>query len=310
MKGRERDAVRARPREALLCYVDVNSSYGIAAVFASFDGGRVKIFETLKHRPPNQGRRLREAAKRQRAAVHGSKPNVNRAIARLTMKFDSRGWVKAAAAEIFKRAFAYAKGRSILMNFDAPDSETVRNGHLQRTLLSIRKVAENLANWYGIHAEFRCYPSRRCPICGRKLKELKTTRTRIERCECGFSDERDYVPFYWWVKALGLPIPRWPLGNFSYKQSQDRKPERAGPAGNRLAGWSMSGYPPRGSPAALARAGRPRGCNTLGGGRAGSDDRRIVAPNGVAIPWGTSPSSKEPRANPTAAHPRATRWSE
>jgi len=203
---------RPDPREALPCFVDINSSYGIAAIFASFDGQRVKVYETLKLRPPNRGRRLREAARRQRAAAHGSKPNVNYALARLSMRFDAKGWVKQAAAEIFRKAFAYAKGRSILMNFDIPDSEAVKNSHLQRTLLSVRRVAENLANWYGVYVEFRCFPSRRCPLCGGELKELKTTRTRVEKCEkCEFYDDHDYVPFYHYLKALGLPLPQWPL---------------------------------------------------------------------------------------------------
>jgi len=201
------------PREALLVFVDVNSAYGIAVVFASFDGQRVCVHETVKLRPPNQGRRLREAAKRERAAAHGSKPNVNYALARLTMKFDASGWVKAAAAEVFKKALVYAKGRSILMNFDIPNSETVKNSYLQRTLLSIRRVAENLANWYGVYATFRCYSSRRCPLCGGELKECKKTRrARIMRCQqCGFYEDRDHIPFYNWFRTLNLPLPKHPL---------------------------------------------------------------------------------------------------
>jgi len=198
------------PKEALLCYIDVNSRYGFAVVFASFDGERVRVHETLKLRPPNQGRRLKEAAKRGRAAAHGSKPNVNYALARLTEKFDASGWVKAAAC-IFKKAMNYAKGKSILMNFDVPDSESVKKSRLQRTLLSIKSVAKNLANWYGVCITFRCYSSRRCPICGKKMEELKTTRTRIEQCECGFYEDRDYIPFHHWLKSLNLPLPKWPL---------------------------------------------------------------------------------------------------
>jgi len=199
------------PRSSLLVYVDVNSSYGIAAIFASYEEGYAKIHETLKLRPPNQTRRLREAAKRLRAAAYGSEPNVNYALARLSKKFDASGWVKAAAARIFKRALRRAKGRSVWMNFDAPDSETVKGSRLQRTLLSIKRVAENLANWYGVRAEFRCFPSRKCPLCGGRLKELRTKRARVMQCECGFFEDRDYVPFYHWVKELGLPLPEWPI---------------------------------------------------------------------------------------------------
>jgi len=82
---------------------------------------RIKVFETLKLRSPNRGRRLKEVAKRQRAAAYSSKPNKNWTIARLTEKFDSEGWKKKAIAEIFKRALTYAKGKSIWMNFDIPN---------------------------------------------------------------------------------------------------------------------------------------------------------------------------------------------
>jgi len=191
--------------------VDVNSSYGVAAVFAAYDDQRIKVFETLKLKPPNRGHRLREAAKKMRAAAHGSKPNVNYALARLSKKFDAQGWVKSATAEIFEKARRRARGRSILMNFDIPDSETVKGSSLQRTLLSMRKVAENLANWYGIHIDFKCLPSRRCSICGGELKDYKTERTRVMRCSCGFTEDRDYVPFHHWIASLGLPRAQWPL---------------------------------------------------------------------------------------------------
>jgi len=190
---------RPDPKKSVLCFVDINSAYGVAVVIASFDGERVCVHETLKLRPPNRGRRLKEAARQQRAAAHGSKPNVNYALARLTTKFDSEGWKKKAIAEIFKRALKYAKGKSIWMIFDIPDLRKLRNSYLQKTL-SVRKIAENLANWYGVYITFRCYSLRRCPICGREMEELKTTRTRIVRCECGFYEDRDYIPFHHWLK--------------------------------------------------------------------------------------------------------------
>jgi len=43
---------------------------------------------------------------------------VNGALVRLSKKFDANGWVKAAAAKIFKRAFARARGGALWMNFD------------------------------------------------------------------------------------------------------------------------------------------------------------------------------------------------
>jgi transposase len=200
------------PKSALLCYVDANSDYGIVAVYAVSDGKETKVLETPKLRPPNRSRRLREAAKRMRAAAYGRKPSVNYALARLSMRFDARGWVKAAAAQIFKKAFQRASGRSVLINFDIPDPESVKNSYLQKTLLSLRNVADNLAKWFGVYATFECYPSTKCPFCGSKLKMVYTRRTRVAYCtRCGFYDDRDFVPFYHWCKALGLPMPKWPL---------------------------------------------------------------------------------------------------
>jgi hypothetical protein len=282
------------PREALLCFVDLNSAYGVAIVFATYDGQRVCVHETLKFRPPNQGRRLREAAKRKRAAAHGSKPNVNYALARLTEKFDASGWVKAAAAEIFKKAMKYAKGRSILMNFDVPDSETVKNSYLQRTLLSIRRVAENLANWYGIHVELRCYSSRKCPLCGGELKGFKTTRTRVMHCECGFYEDRDYIPFYHWLKSLKLPLPKYPLR--ALQKPNVAEIERPGSL-NGLAGKPVGvGCNPQACGDELPRRPGARrassGCNTRGGAVGRSCD-------GAAVPLGP----RGARASPAAAPP-------
>jgi hypothetical protein len=200
------------PKGALLCYVDANSDYGIACVLAVSDGSETRVLETPKLRPPNRTPRLMEAAKRMRAAASGRKPNINYALARLSERFDARGWVKAAAAQIFKKAFQRAGGKPVLTNFDIPDPESVKNSYLQKTLLSLEKVARNLANWFGVYATFECYPSTVCPFCGSKLKMAYTKRTRVAYCtRCGFYDDRDFVPFYHWVKALGLPMPKHPL---------------------------------------------------------------------------------------------------
>jgi len=200
------------PKGALLVYVDANSDYGIACVLAFFDGAETKVLETPKLKPPNRSRRLMEAARRKCAAARGRKPNVNYALARLTERFDARGWVKAAAAKIFKKAFQRANGRSVITNFDIPDPESIKNSYLQKTLLSVRKVAENLAKWFGVYVTFECYPSTMCPYCGSKLKIAYTKRTRIAYCTmCGFYDDRDFVPFYHWLKALNLPMPKHPL---------------------------------------------------------------------------------------------------
>ena len=63
-----------------------------------------------------------------------------------------------------------------------------------------------------------------CPYCGSKLKIAYTRRTRIAYCtRCGFYDDRDYVPFYHWVKELGLPMPKWPLRKLQLPEELRRK---------------------------------------------------------------------------------------
>ena len=166
---------------------------------------------------------MMEAARRKRAAAQGRKPSVNYALARLSERFDARGWVKA-AARIFKKAFQRASGRSVLMNFDIPDPESIKNSYLQKTLLSLGKVARNLANWFGVYATFECYPSTKCPYCGAELEMIYTRHTRIAYCrKCGFYDDRDFVPFHHWVKELGLPMPKHPLRKLQLPEELRRK---------------------------------------------------------------------------------------
>jgi hypothetical protein len=212
------------PRGALLCYVDANSDYGIACVYAVSDGTTTKVLETPKLRPPNRGQRLKAAAKRQAAAAYGHKRGINLALARLSKRFRAKGWVKAAAARIFKKAFQRANGRSLMMNFDIPDPESIKESYLQKTLISLRKVADNLAKWFGVYATFECYPSTKCPYCGSELEMIYTRRTRVAYCtRCGFYDDRDFVPFYHWLKALNLPLPKWPLQRIELPEELRRK---------------------------------------------------------------------------------------
>jgi len=249
--------VMPHPRSALLCYVDANSDYGIACVLALSDGSETKVLETPKLKPPNRGRRLMEAAQRKRAAANGRKPNVNYALARLSERFRAKGWVKSAAARIFKKAFKRANGRSVIMNFDIPDPESIKGSYLQKTLLSVRKVAENLAKWFGVYVTFECYPSTMCPYCGLKLKIAYTKRTRIAYCtRCGFYDDRDFVPFYHWLKALGLPLPKHPLRKLQLPEELKRLINSVRP-GSPRARRELAGRRLTRRPAARARAGRP-----------------------------------------------------
>jgi hypothetical protein len=224
LRVERKEPVMPEPKGALLCYVDANSDYGIACVYAVSDGTKTKVLETPKLRPPNRGRRLKAAAKRQAAAAYGHKRGINLALARLSKRFDARGWVKAAAARIFKKAFQRASGKSVLMNFDIPDPESIKGSYLQKTLLSLRDVADNLVKWFGVYATFECYPSTVCPFCGSKLKMAYTRRTRVAYCKrCGFYDDRDFVPFYHWLKALGLPMPKHPLQRIELPEELRRK---------------------------------------------------------------------------------------
>ena len=256
LRVERRKPVMPDPRGALLCYVDANSDYGIVAVYAVSDGTTTKVLETPKLRPPNRSRRLKAAAKRQAAAAYGHKRGINLALARLSKRFNAKGWVKAAAAQIFKKAFQRASGRSLMMNFDIPDPESIKGSYLQKTLLSLRKVADNLAKWFGVYATFECYPSTKCPYCGAELEIVRTKRTRVAFCrKCGFYDDRDYVPFYHWLKELGLPLPKYPLRKLQLPE--ELKPLTAYDPGALGPGCELAGSRLRRRPAAPARAGRP-----------------------------------------------------
>jgi hypothetical protein len=224
LRVERQEPVMPDPRGALLAYVDANSDYGIACVYAVSDGAETKVLETPKLRPPNRSKRLKAAAKRQAAAAYGHKRGINIALARLSERFRAKGWVKAAAARIFKKAFKRVSGRSVIMNFDIPDPESIKGSYLQKTLLSLRKVADNLAKWFGVYVTFECYPSTKCPYCGAELEIVHTKRTRVAFCrKCGFYDDRDYVPFYHWLKALNLPMPKHPLRKLQLPEELHQK---------------------------------------------------------------------------------------
>jgi transposase len=220
---------RPDPKKALLCYVDVNSKYGLVIILATFDeaSNKMKILETVKLKPPNRTLRLREAAARDRAAARGRKPNVNWALSRLSKRFNARGWVKAALAHIFKKARSYAGEKPIFINLDIPSPESIKGTYLQKTLISIRKFAKNLSSWYGIYTTFECHSSTRCPFCGTRLKEIRTRRIRIVYCsKCNFIEDRDYTPFYNWIKTLELPLPEYPLRKIELPERKRRRKRR------------------------------------------------------------------------------------
>ena len=180
---------RPDPKSALLVYVRA-TEYGLARVLASREGERTKIRDVAKHAHRLAQRRLMSGARRGGPVPH------------------ARGWTAERVAEIFASARRLAGGKPVLANIDA------EGGYFRRPLLRVRGLVENYANWYGVYAEYKSYPSSECPLCGRALKVagvLRDRLTRVARCECGFREDRDYVPFHHWLKGLGLPPPERPI---------------------------------------------------------------------------------------------------
>jgi len=179
---------RPDPRQALLVYVRA-TEYGLAVVAASCGGGRAEIRDTAKHAHPIARKRVM-SGKRGGPVPRG------------------RGWTADCVARIFARARQLAGGEPVLANIDA------EGGYFRRPLLRVRGLVENYANWYSVYTEFKSYPARECPLCGGALKVAEALRDRLSyaaRCECGFHEDRDYVPFYHWLKELGLPLPKHPI---------------------------------------------------------------------------------------------------
>jgi len=180
---------RPDPRQALLVYVRA-AEYGLASVLASCEGGRTKIRDAMKHVHRLAQRRLMSGALRGGPVPRG------------------RGWTADRVAEIFALARRLAGGKPVLANIDA------EGGYFRRPLARVRGLVENYANWYGIYAEYKSHPSGACPLCGRALKVVGVLRDRVSRavqCECGFREDREYVPFHHWVRGLGLPPPEHPI---------------------------------------------------------------------------------------------------
>jgi hypothetical protein len=52
----------------------------------------------------------------------------------------------------------------VIINFDIPDTESIKGSYLQKTLLSLEKVAKNLANWFGTLRHLRMLPIDEVPL--------------------------------------------------------------------------------------------------------------------------------------------------
>jgi len=172
-----------------IAVVDINSSYGF--YFFAYDlrsgGFRVRRFKV----PKIDWRRIKLL---QRAAAKSRKPGAW-ATARCALKKAYRRRRAAMLSAVAKIA-RELKGRKALVFIDVPFDESLRNSDLQRTLRSFARRLENALGFHGILAIERTLPSKRCPLCGAKLEEVrKRSETRVMRCTgCGVEFERDTVP--------------------------------------------------------------------------------------------------------------------
>jgi len=169
--------------------VDVNSSHGF--YFFAYDlrngGFRIRRFKV----PEVNWRRIKEL---QRAAAKSRSPGAW-ATARCALRKAyrrRRAALLKAVAEVAKEL----RGKRAIVFVDVPFDESLRSNGLQRTLRSFAKRLENILGFHGIPVIERTLPSRRCPLCGGKLEEVrKRGRTRVMHCTgCGVEFERDTVP--------------------------------------------------------------------------------------------------------------------
>ncbi|PLJ76841.1 transposase family protein [Infirmifilum sp. SLHALR2] len=172
-----------------IAVVDINSSHGFYFLAYDLRNGSFTI-RRFKVPEVNWGR-IKEL---QQKAAKSRKPGAW-AAARCALRKAyrrRRAALLRAVAEVVKRL----KGRNAIVFIDVPFDESLRNSGLQRTLRSFAKRLENVLGFHGIPVIERTLPSRRCPLCGGKLEEVrKRGRTRVMHCTgCGVEFERDSVP--------------------------------------------------------------------------------------------------------------------
>jgi hypothetical protein len=74
-----------------------------------------------------------------RAAARGRKPNVNYALATLIGEVRRERLGEVRRRSIFKKAFQRANGRSVIMNFDIPDPESIKGSYLTEDIAFFRE---------------------------------------------------------------------------------------------------------------------------------------------------------------------------
>jgi len=181
----------------VIAVVDINSSHGF--YFFAYDLSNGSFTVRRFKVPEVDWRRIKVL---QRVAAKSRKPGAW-ATARCTLKKAHRRR-RAALLKAVAEVARELKGRKALVFIDVPFDESLRNNGLQRTLRSFAKRLENLLGFNGILAIERTLPSKRCPLCGAKLEEVKRRgNTRVMRCTaCGMEFERDSVPALHALKLL------------------------------------------------------------------------------------------------------------
>jgi len=173
----------------VIAVVDINSSHGfyLLAYDLRSGGFRIRRFKV----PEVNWRRIKEL---QRAAAKSRKPGAW-ATARCALKKAYRRR-RAALLKAVAEAAKELRGKRAIVFVDVPFDESLRSNGLQRTLRSFARRLENLLGFHGVLAIERTLPSKRCPLCGAKLEEVrKRSETRVMKCtDCGREFERDTVP--------------------------------------------------------------------------------------------------------------------
>jgi len=173
----------------VIAAVDVNSSHGF--YFLAYDmlsgGFRIRRFKV----PKIDWRRIKVL---QRSAAKSRKPGAW-ATARCALKKAYRRRRAAMLKAVAEVAKELREKRAVAF-IDIPFDESLRGNGLQRTLRSFARRLENALGFHGIPVIERTLPSKRCPLCGSRLKEvMKRGRTRVMRCtDCGRMFKRDTVP--------------------------------------------------------------------------------------------------------------------
>ncbi|MEM4445087.1 MAG: hypothetical protein QXJ21_07060 [Thermofilum sp.] len=198
--------------------LDLNSSYGLAALVIDFDdGGRVARVVPRRWQPPNTTLHEAVVAALQSASKKGAPsavlerlpPELKEKVEKVLERFGTltterasalarkvkrsirklhKVWVEEILNDL-RRLVREAGGQCLIM-LDPPDGESLRGTPLQRTLLSVPDRIENLARYEGaVFKEVRS-SGKKCPLCNSPCVEIAH---RYFSCSnCGVVADRDY----------------------------------------------------------------------------------------------------------------------